>query len=78
MRKLPDKRPHESGAIVRIAQLAVNVLLGVDDSMVSIRGAIEETDLFNSGNKRFTEVLTGGLKAIQWRKILRKRSGWSP
>ena len=50
--------------IVHIVKLAVKVLPGVVDSMVSISGPIEETDLLNSGNKRLEKVLTGGLEAM--------------
>lgn len=64
MHKLPEKHTHISGLIVWIAQLAVKALPCVDDSMVSIKGAVEATGLFNSADKRFREVLTGGLKAI--------------
>ena len=64
MRDPPEKYTYISGIILRIPQLTVKVLLGVVDSMVSISGSIEETDLLNSGNKRFPEVLTGGLKAM--------------
>jgi len=64
MRKSPEKHTHISGSMVRIARLAVNPLPCVDDSMVSIRGAVEATGLFNSADKRFPEVLTGGLKAM--------------
>jgi hypothetical protein len=74
----PEKHTHISGIILYIPQLALKVLPGEVDSMVSISDAIEETDLLNSGNKRFSELLTGGLEAVKWLIILRKRSGWSP
>lgn len=70
MRDPPEKYTHISGIILQIPQLAVKVLPGVVDSMVSISGPIEETDLLNSGNKRFPEVLTGGLEAVKWLIIL--------
>ena len=64
MRDPPEKYTHISGIILRIPQLTVKVLPGVVDSMVSISGSIEETDLLNSGNKRLKKVLTGGLEAM--------------
>jgi hypothetical protein len=64
MRDPPEKYNHISGIILQIPQLTVKVLPGVVDSMVSISDTIEETDLLNSGNKCFPEVLTGGLEAM--------------
>jgi hypothetical protein len=64
MRDPFEKYTHISRIILRFPQLTVKLLPGVVDSMVSISDAIEETDLLNSGNKRFPEVLTGGLEAM--------------
>ena len=64
MRNTPEKYNHIYGIILQISQLTVKVLPGVVDSMVSISDAIEEAVFFNSGNKRFSELLTGGLEAM--------------